>query len=116
MGNFRRSRRNPATAAVANAAADFMQCILYILSVIVYIGYGDAQMSTVVLQNRVRVARAEKQMSQEELAVGAGVTRQTIGAIEKSQYVPSTKLALLLARCLGKSVEEIFYLEEADNE
>jgi DNA-binding XRE family transcriptional regulator len=42
----------------------------------------------------------------------AGVTRQTISAIENCQYVPSTLLAFVLARCLGKAVTELFYLEE----
>jgi len=64
------------------------------------------------LQNRLRVARAERNLSQEELAQLAGVTRQTISSIENLQYVPSTLLAFQLARALRKSVEELFYLEE----
>ncbi len=68
------------------------------------------------LQNRLRVARAEKRWSQEDLALSAGVTRQTIGAIENGRYSPSVKLALLLARSLGKRVEDLFYLEEEKDE
>ena len=64
------------------------------------------------LRNRMRVARAEKDLSQEQLAELAGVTRQTISAVENCQYVPSALLAFVLARCLGKPVEELFYLEE----
>jgi putative transcriptional regulator len=66
------------------------------------------------LQNRLRVARAELRMSQEELARKAGVTRQTISAVENCQYVPSTELAFVLAESLDKSVTELFYLLEKD--
>ncbi len=65
-----------------------------------------------VLRNRLRVARAERDLSQEQLATAAGVTRQTISSIENNQYVPSTQLAFVLALCLGKRVDEIFSLEE----
>ena len=68
-------------------------------------------MPSPTLGNRLRVARAEKQLSQEQLAALAGVTRQTISSIEKGQYCPSALLAFLLAARLGKRVEELFYLE-----
>jgi putative transcriptional regulator len=64
------------------------------------------------LCNRLRVARAEKTLSQEQLALLAGVTRQTISSIETGQYNPSALLALILARRLDKRVEDLFYLEE----
>ena len=64
------------------------------------------------LANRVRVARAEKRLSQEDLARLAGVTRQTIGAIENEQYCPSALLAFVLARELQRPVSDLFYLEE----
>jgi putative transcriptional regulator len=64
------------------------------------------------LCNRLKVARAEKNLSQEKLALLAGVTRQTIGSIETGQYNPSALLALTLAQCLEKRVEDLFYLEE----
>ncbi len=63
------------------------------------------------LRNRLKVARAMRSLSQEELARLAGVTRQTISAIETGQYCPSTKLALVLAKKLEMKVEELFYLE-----
>jgi len=63
------------------------------------------------LANRLRVARAELRLSQEQLAVLAGVTRQTISSIENGQYCPSALLAFVLARRLGKPVAELFYLE-----
>ncbi len=64
------------------------------------------------LKNRIKVARAEKNLSQEQLAVMAGVSRQTIGSIETGQYCPTARLALVLSKCLNKSFEELFYLEE----
>ena len=69
-------------------------------------------MSKFRLRNRLKVARAEKNLSQEQLALLAGVTRQTISSIETGQYNPSALLALLLARRLDKRVEDLFYLEE----
>jgi putative transcriptional regulator len=63
------------------------------------------------LGNRLRVARAERALSQEELARLAGVTRQTISSIETGQYCPSAVLAFLLAKRLGKPVSELFFLE-----
>jgi putative transcriptional regulator len=64
------------------------------------------------LRNRLKVARAEKNLSQEQLSLLAGVTRQTISSIETGQYNPSALLALILARRLDKWVEDLFYLEE----
>ena len=64
------------------------------------------------LRNRLKAARAEKTLSQEQLGMLAGVTRQTISSVETGQYNPSTLLALLLARHLDKRVEDLFYLEE----
>ena len=64
------------------------------------------------LANHMRVARAEKRLSQEDLARMAGVTRQTIGAIENGPYCPSAMLAFVLARELERPVSELFYLEE----
>jgi putative transcriptional regulator len=69
-------------------------------------------MNTIRLANRLKVARAERGLSQEALAKCAGVTRQTIGSIEKCQYTPSTLLAFVLARQLDKRIDELFYLEE----
>lgn len=63
------------------------------------------------LCNRLKLARVERDLSQEELARLAGVTRQTISSIENGQYVPSTLLAFILCRCLNKSITEVFYLD-----
>jgi putative transcriptional regulator len=66
------------------------------------------------MKNRLKVARAEKDLTQEELAKLIGVSRQTINAVESGRYVPSTVLALKMARVFGKPVEEIFSLGEED--
>lgn len=64
------------------------------------------------LENRLKVARAERDLSQGELAEIAGVTRQTISSIETGQYVPSALLAFVLAARLGKRIDELFTLSE----
>jgi putative transcriptional regulator len=67
-------------------------------------------MSAQRLENRLKVARAERGLSQEQLADLAGVTRQTISSIETGQYCPSALLAFQLAERLGKRVDELFFL------
>ena len=66
------------------------------------------------MKNRLKVARAEMDLTQEELAHRIGVSRQSINAIESGRYVPSAVLALKMAQVFGKPVEEIFFLEEGD--
>lgn len=66
------------------------------------------------MNNKIRVARAEVRMTQQQLAEAAGVSRQTINAIESGKFVPSTVLALKMAKIFSKSVEEIFQLEDGD--
>lgn len=66
----------------------------------------------IILKNRLKIARAENNLTQEQLASLAGVTRQTIGSIETGQYCPTAKLALILSKKLGKKFEDLFYLEE----
>jgi putative transcriptional regulator len=63
------------------------------------------------LLNRLRVARAERDLSQGQLAQAASVSRQTISSIETGQYCPSALLAFRLARVLGVRVDELFWLE-----
>ena len=64
------------------------------------------------LNNTLRVQRAIKNVTQEELAAAVGVTRKTINTIENGIYTPSTALALRLARFFGVPVEELFQLPE----
>ena len=68
-------------------------------------------MTTPKLGNRLKVARAERELSQEQLAALVSVTRQTISAIETRQYCPSALLAFQLAQQLGKRVDDLFFLE-----
>lgn len=66
------------------------------------------------MKNRIKVERAERDITQQQLAEAVGVSRQTIVAIEKNRFLPSTPLALKISRFFGKSVESIFILEETD--
>ena len=66
------------------------------------------------MKNTIRVERAIKDITQQDLAVAVGESRQTINSIEAARYVPSTVLALKIARYFGKSVDDIFTLEEGD--
>jgi putative transcriptional regulator len=66
------------------------------------------------MKNNLRVQRAIKNITQAELADMIQVSRQTINTIESGKYVPSTVLALKMARVFDKPVEEIFQLEEMD--
>jgi putative transcriptional regulator len=66
------------------------------------------------MKNTLKVERAIKNFTQEDLAKLIGVSRQTINAMEANKYVPSTVLALKIARVFEKPVENIFLLEEAD--
>ena len=66
------------------------------------------------MKNSIKVERAKKNITQAALAEKAGVSRQTINAMELGKYVPSTLLALNLAKIFECSVEEIFELEEGD--
>lgn len=65
----------------------------------------------IILKNRLKVARAERNLSQGELAEMVGASRQTIGAIENGTFNPSAKLAVLLCVVLEKKFEELFILE-----
>jgi len=66
------------------------------------------------MTNTLKIERAIKDITQEQLAQIIGVSRQTINAIEKKKYVPSTVLAIKIARYFEKPVEEIFKLEQED--
>ena len=64
------------------------------------------------MKNRLRVLRAERDWSQQDLADKLGVSRQTINAIETEKYDPSLPLALKIGRLFDQNVEKIFTLEE----
>jgi putative transcriptional regulator len=66
------------------------------------------------MKNNIKVERAIHNLTQEDLANKVSVSRQTINAMESNKYVPSTVLALKIAKVFKKQVEEIFILEKTD--
>ena len=71
-------------------------------------------LSLILMKNTIKVERAKKDMTQQDLAEKIQVSRQTINSIEAGKYVPSTVLALKIARVFGVTMEEIFEMEEGD--
>ena len=69
-------------------------------------------MSDSILKNNLKVLRAKHNLTQEQLAEKVKVTRVTINYVEKGKWVPSTVMALRMAKVFGVPVEEVFYLEE----
>lgn len=67
------------------------------------------------LENTLRVERAINRMTQAELAERVAVSRQAINAIETGKFIPSAVLAIKLARVFGKSVEDIFIIQEEES-
>lgn len=66
---------------------------------------------SLILKNRLKEARAEKKLSQAQLAELVGVSRNTISSIETGQFNPTAKLALVLCIALDKQFEELFYFD-----
>jgi putative transcriptional regulator len=64
------------------------------------------------LGNRLRVERAKRNLTQQALAELVGVSRKTINTIETGRFVPSTLVALRMARALEVSVEDLFFLAD----
>src|SRR5438552_12210531 len=64
------------------------------------------------ISSNLRAVRTRLGLSQQQLAAGAGVARQTVGGIEAGRYAPSAAVALRLARALGCTVEELFWLDD----
>lgn len=64
---------------------------------------------------RIKMARAERDMTQDDLARAIGVTRQTIGLIEAGKYNPTLKLCLAMAWALEKKLDELFWEDEDEN-
>ena len=69
-------------------------------------------MNNYKLTNTIKVERAKRNLTQEELAEQIGVTRKTINTIENGKFIPSTVLAIKLARYFNIQVEELFELTE----
>lgn len=68
-------------------------------------------MEEIVIENRVKLARVEKGLTQEQLANLIGVTRQTIILIEAGKYNPSLKLCLKMKKVTGKNLDELFWIK-----
>ena len=66
---------------------------------------------TLVLKNHLKELRAEKKLSQTDLAEMVGVSRNTISSLETGQFCPTAKLALILCIALDKKFEEVFFFE-----
>ncbi len=66
------------------------------------------------MRNTIKIERAKADMTQEKLAELVNVSRQTINSIEKNRYVPSTVLALKIARIFDTTVNQIFLLDDDD--
>ena len=64
----------------------------------------------------IKAARAQRDMTQKDLAEAVGVSRQTINAIEKGEYNPTIKLCRAICRVLNKSLDELFWEDECDEE
>jgi putative transcriptional regulator len=63
------------------------------------------------MKNEIRVFRAKRRVTQDDLAVALGVSRQTLSAIENNKYFPSLELALKIAKVFECTVEELFSLD-----
>jgi putative transcriptional regulator len=68
-------------------------------------------MQDIEFGNRVKLARVEKDLTQEQLADQVGVTRQTIGLIEAGKYNPTLKLCLMIAQVTGKRLDDLFWIK-----
>lgn len=66
------------------------------------------------MRNTIKIERARYNMTQADLADKIGVSRQSINAIEKGKYIPSTLLAIKIAKLFKLPVEELFFLEEGE--
>lgn len=73
-------------------------------------------MEEIIIKNRIKLARVEKDLTQEQLADLVGVTRQTIGLIEAGKYNPSLKLCLGMSKILDKGLDQLFWIEGESNE
>jgi putative transcriptional regulator len=66
--------------------------------------------------SKVKLARVESDLTQAQLAEKAGVTRQTIGLIEAGKFNPSLRLCLAIAKALDKTLDDLFWIEEEEND
>lgn len=89
------------------------QCNIYITLIWnIYVASSWVEGGIHIVKNSLKKSRIAKEMTQEVLAESAGVTRQTIGLIEKEKYNPTIALCLRLCQVLDKSLDQLFWLEE----
>ena len=74
-------------------------------------GFGE---ECIIKNIRMKIARIELDLSQEELACKVGVTRQTINMIELGNYNPTLKLCILICKALNKTLNDLFWQDEED--
>jgi len=67
-------------------------------------------MEEIIIKNKLKLARVEKNLTQEQLADLVGATRQTIGLVEAGKYNPSLKLCLAMSKVLEKGLDELFWI------
>lgn len=100
-----------------NKILDIMHSLLYIMyNKLNLMDYSMSALKNFRITNRIHVFRAEKRITQQELAEAVGVTRGTIVAMEKGNYNPSLELAFRLAKYFGADINAIFKAEEESNE
>ena len=85
-----------------------------IVDIMEYIDYPERMKNKTNM--KMKLARVERTLSQQQLADRVDATRQTIGLIEKGKYNPSLKLCLKIARALGKTLDQLFWKEEENEE
>ena len=86
----------------------------YILDIMTIIYYNMQYRGEYMKNKRMKIARIENDMKQEDLAKSVGVTRQTIGLIEAGDYNPTLNLCIGICKALGKTLDELFW--EVQNE
>jgi len=86
----------------------------YILDIMTIIYYTMQYRGEYMKNKRMKIARIENDMKQEDLAKSVGVTRQTIGLIEAGDYNPTLNLCIAICKALGKTLDELFW--EGQNE
>lgn len=86
----------------------------YILDIMTIIYYTMQYRGEYMKNKRMKIARIENDMKQEDLAKSVGVTRQTIGLIEAGDYNPTLNLCIAICKVLGKTLDELFW--EGQNE
>ena len=74
------------------------------------------EVSQIARNLKIKIARAEKDMTQKALAEAVGISRQTMNAIEQGEYNPTLRLCRAICRVLGKSLDELFWEEDTYEE